>query len=101
MRAVRCRASLTLRGLLPGTPRRGIASQKALASLRSAGPEIRPGVGARPGNVKEVPCRPCVRAVVSRARNGFRNYQVCNCAPFNETPYLFIQAVHIKSATDT
>ena len=29
---------------LPGAPR---------SSLRSAGPEIRPGVGARPGNVKE------------------------------------------------
>eukprot|EP00976_Prorocentrum_cordatum_P062278 1176662-Prorocentrum_minimum.AAC.3 len=49
MYIVHVRPSLTLRGLLPGTPRRGIAS----LSLRSAGPEIRPGVGARPGNVKE------------------------------------------------
>eukprot|EP00976_Prorocentrum_cordatum_P102752 1193195-Prorocentrum_minimum.AAC.1 len=39
-------SSLTLRGLLTGTPRRGIASQE-LRSLRSDGPEIRPGVGAR------------------------------------------------------
>eukprot|EP00976_Prorocentrum_cordatum_P073537 1181138-Prorocentrum_minimum.AAC.1 len=45
--------SLTLRGLLPGTPRRAIASQEAIPLLRSDGPEIRPGVGARPGNVRE------------------------------------------------
>eukprot|EP00976_Prorocentrum_cordatum_P016067 322625-Prorocentrum_minimum.AAC.1 len=50
-------SSLTLRGILPGTPRRGIASHESSAeirpggSLRSAGTEIRPGVGARPGNV--------------------------------------------------
>eukprot|EP00976_Prorocentrum_cordatum_P092189 1188831-Prorocentrum_minimum.AAC.1 len=52
----RLQTFLTFRGLLPGTPRRGIASQERIASLRSLrsdGPEIRPGVGARPGNVKE------------------------------------------------
>eukprot|EP00976_Prorocentrum_cordatum_P073406 1181080-Prorocentrum_minimum.AAC.2 len=46
------KSSLTLRGLLPGTPRRGYRLPGARFA-RTDGPEIRPGVGARPGNVKD------------------------------------------------
>eukprot|EP00976_Prorocentrum_cordatum_P041613 844135-Prorocentrum_minimum.AAC.1 len=40
------------RRLFPGSPVGG-SPPRSFASLRSDGPEIRPGVGARLGNVKE------------------------------------------------
>eukprot|EP00976_Prorocentrum_cordatum_P091931 1188715-Prorocentrum_minimum.AAC.4 len=42
-----------LRGGAPGPPAGRSEDVVLVGSLRSAGPEIRPGVGARPGNVKE------------------------------------------------